>query len=593
MITAEIKTTSQGISVAWGQDTPADAISAIYSFEQPTGTLTINPALYPAVAMGSAAGKVFKVKDLTGDNGNAITGVVGTFEFDGGDIRSNQQWGDAYVDVTAPGNNGIAITPVSLGVAVGNATLLPQNASRQFSPVSLGGEILQNFLGLILSWSDFGSNSQTVPTTLHAWQPSFVDKPETIQDRFGDWVDFGQASYVRGLIFHADTFGANKNISIRNADNNNLIQFAGGLAPGQINHNGEQEIAYYFNPPFVAHMVRDEPQDLLPWRRFGIEWIKDPWPELTNLDSAWLDLGQQGAKYLRGAVMPMDTNGQPVSLTFLSSDGGSSTVGPFTTTAAEKTAVPWAFAIPLIGHDFQLSPSGPIRVWYEEIRWDFDAWPELINEATGWLPVRQGGGASFLQGVVLPLEANGLPLSLNLLTDTGLTIPLMATVQPLANIKTGVPYSLATPVVCHQVQILPSKPCRIWLGEIQWIAEPTPELASTWTTQWSALGGKGYKHIPRIEAAYSSSADVTLLVQSYDGKSPRSLTLPASGGTQAKILLTLSLNKGQLYRFSATSSAPFQMFQNDFIIWVADWGRGKGMRAYRNLGAEFGDGARI
>jgi len=780
----------RGDSVAWSQDTYAASMTAVYAIEQPKGTLTTSASLYPAVVMGSNNGHVWKLQDFTNDGGNAnganISGILGTFEWDGGDLRANQLWGDQFLDVRAP--FGMTVTPVSQSNSVAANTSIAANANRQFVPVSMNGGQLLNFVGLQLAWTDNFNNSNNA-TVLHAWQPSFVEKPETIQDRFGDWYDFGQASYVRGFVLHADTNGNNKNISIRNSDTNNLVTFAGGPANNQINHNGEQELAYYFNPPFVAHMIRDEPQDQVQWRKFGIDWFKDPWPELTKLSSPWMNLGQDGSKYLRGAVIPMDTNGANVSLTFVSSDGGNATVGPFNTTAAEKTAVGWAFttplighdfqlvpsnnvriwyeeirwdcevwpelipeasawfnmgtpgakylrgavipmdtggnnvninfissdggnvalpantaanvktpvafafsvplighefqlvpsannsvriwweevqwiydkwpeftkeaspwmelgtqgakylrgcvipldtgnnavsltfvssdggnnitvgpfttpvsektavpfafSIPLIGHDFQLIPSNNVRVWYPEIRWDFDPWPELINEATGWLPVLQGGGAAFLQGLVLPIETNASTPALSLLTDTGLTIALVATVTPLANVKTGVAYSLATPVVCHQVQILPTSPCRVWLNEIQWFAEATSELASTWTTQWTALGGKGYKTIPRIEPSYSSTAAVALVVSSFDGKSPQTLTLPATSGVTEKILLTLTFNKGTLYRFSATSAATFQIFQEDSAVYVYDWGRGGEARLYNLLGAPFGDKARI
>jgi hypothetical protein len=772
-----------GGTFAWSSDAYPLSISTVYAIEQPRGTLELAPSLYPAIIYGSNSGQVVKLSDFTNDGNNSITPYVYPWEWDGGDLRAQYWWGDQYLDCSAASN--ITVTPVFLGNNVAPATTIAANNNRQFAVVDLAGGVLVNFLGLQITWTDNFNNSSNA-TTLHAWQPSFVAKPETIQKRFGDWYDFGQASYVRGCIIHADTFGANKNISIRNSDNNSLVQFAGGPANGQINHNNEQEIAYYFTP-FVSHMVRDEPQDAVPWRKFAIEWIKDPWPELTDLSSPWLNLGAQGAKYLRGAVIPMDTNGNNVSLTFLSSDGGNRTVGPFSTTAAEKTAVgwafttplighdfqlipsgpirvwydeirwdadpwpelipeasswinlgtpgakylrgavipmdtggnnisinfissgganvslpanttaniktpvpfafsvplighefqlvpsvnnsvriwweeakwmfdpwpeltaeasswldlgaqgakylrgavipvdtnnqavsltfvssdggnatvgpfttpkgektavPWAFTIPLIGHDFQLIPSGSVRVWYDEIRWDFQPWPELINEATGWLPVLQGGGAAFLQGLVLPIETAGVTPALSLLTDTGQTIALTPTVVPPHNVKTGVAYSLATPVICHQVQLLPTSPCRIWLGEIQWIAEPTPEMASTWTTQWTGLGGKGYKHIPRIEMSYNAPAGAVLTVNSFDGINANPLTLPA-GNTTQKVLLTLTLNKGQLYRFSAYSASPFQIFEEDSIVWCADWGRPAEARAVRNFGAQFGDGARI
>lgn len=672
---------------AWSQDAYPLSMSAVYSIEQPKGTLELAPALYPAVVMGSNNGQVVKLQDLTNDGNTSITPFVYTPEWDGGDLRAAEAWGDQYVDVLAIGN--MTVTPVYLGNNVATPTAIAGNANRQFVPVSLAGGALVNFLGLQFSWTDNFSNNSNA-THLYAWQPSFVQKPETITNRFGDWYDFGQASYVRGVIIHADTFGSNKNISIRNADNNALVTFSGVSGNGTINHNNEQEIAYYFPTPFVAHMVRDEPQDLVPWRKFGIEWIKDPWPELTNLASAWMNLGKDGAKflrgavlpvdtngnnvsltlissdggnvslgpfnttaaektavawpfatplighdfqlvpsapirvwydeirwdsdlwpeliaeaspwislgtpgakYLRGAVIPIDTNGAAVSLTFLSSDGGSVTVGPFSTTAGEKTEAPWAFSIPLVGHQFQLIPTGAVRVWYEEIRWDFQPWPELISEATGWMPVLAGGGAAFLQGLVLPIETDGVGPALSILTDTGQTIALTATVTPPANVKTGVAYSLATPVICHQIQILPTAPCRVWLDEIQWIAEPTPEQASTWVTQWSGLGSTGFKSIPRIELSWSSTSDVSLHVESYDGASPIGLLLPNSSGDTHRKLFTLTLNKGTLYRFSATSANPFQIFLEDFSAYVSDWGRSEPSRIFRGVGGTFGDRARI
>lgn len=976
---------------AWSSDAYAATMTAVYAIEQPAGTLELSPSLYPAVVMGANNGAVVKMQDLTNDGGNAngaaITGFVYTPEWDGGDLRAAEQWGDQYVDVLASSN--MTVTPVYQNNNVAAPTAITGNANRQFVPVSLAGGSLVNFLGLQFSWSD-NFNASNVATKLYAWQPSFVPKPETITNRFGDWFDFGQASYVRGVIIHADTFGSNKNISIRNADNNALVTFSGGPANGTINHNGEQEIAYYFNPRFVAHMVRDEAQDVVPWRKFGIEWIKDAWPELTDLASPWINLGNEGAKYmraavipmdtnnanvtlslvssdggsvtlgpflttpaektsvpvafntpllghsfqivpnnavriwydeiqwqvdpwpelltestpwidcgapgakyirgvvlpidtggnnttltftspsgtsqafanintpagiktphpiafttpfiaeslqikptpfannnvgaariwwnearwdfdawpelipeasawinlgtpgakylrgavipmdtggnnvtinfissdgsnvslaantaanvktpvafafttplighefqlvpsasnsvriwweevkwnydpwpeltteaspwmdlgtpgakylrgcvvpmdtagapaslvftssdngnnhslgpfttttsektavafafttplighdfqlvpsapirvwyeeirwdtdlwpeliaeasswmnlgvegakyLRGAVIPMDTNGAAVSLTFLSSDGGSVTVGPFTTTAKEKTSSPFAFTIPLIGHDFQLVPSAAIRVWYPEIRWDFQPWPELISEATGWMPVLPGGGAAFLQGLVLPIETDGATPALSILTDTGQTIALTATVTPPANVKTGVAYSLATPVICHQIQILPTAPCRVWLDEIQWIAEPTPEQASTWVTQWTGFGTKGFKSIPRVEISWNSTASVSLTITSYDGQTPQTLGLGSTGGVTKKQLLTLTFNKGTLYRFSAVSAAPFQIFLEDSDAWVADWGRSGTMALARNLGAHFGDSARI
>lgn len=306
MLVGEIK--AEG--VAWSSDVYADAMSAVYAVEQPDGTLTNSPTSYAAVVMGTTSGSVVKLQDLTNDRGIGgipIAATVYTLEWNAGDLRTDNLWGDQFVDLFAP--MGLVATPVSQGVAVAGATSLPAISSRQFAPISMDGGVLKSFVGLILTWTD-DFDQQLNPTTLHSWQPSFADKPETIQNRFGDWVDFGVASYVRGVIIHGNTFGANKSLAIRNADTNELITFEGGVGPGIFNHDGERNLPYYFDPPFVAHMVRDESQDSVPWQKFGeFEWIKDPWAELTNLPSPWMNLGTTKAKFLQGLVIPIDTNG--------------------------------------------------------------------------------------------------------------------------------------------------------------------------------------------------------------------------------------------------------------------------------------------
>lgn len=381
---------------AWNQDVYTDPVTVFGRTDQQAGTISSNNnALYASLMIGDANGKVWKVQDGTGDNNSIIVSKIATFEFVGDDLRAGQLWGDQFLDYFS--QIGITAQPVYLGNNVGNATILPGGNNRQMLPISLGGGQLLNFLGLSLTWGDYYNNATTSPTMINAWQPSYIDKPETITDRAGDWMIFGSARYVQGVIIHADTFGANKSISIHNADTGALIQFSGGPALGQINHNGEQQIAYSFPIPFISHMIRDEPQDMVPWRRFSMEFI----------------------------------------------------------------------------------------------------------------------------------------------------------------------------------------------------TQPTPELAQYWTTQWTGLGIKGYKHIPRIEPMYSATATVTLTITSFDGTSPAVITLPSTGGNPQRSLITLTLNKGQLYKFSATSGANFQIFDDDFLIWVGEWGRPDSMIAIKNLGSQYGDKAPI
>lgn len=378
--------------LAWSSDLYHDPITVHYAIQQPKGTLTLAPALYPAIVIADENGAVWKMKDLHNDNESPIVGILGTFEWNGGDLRSNQVFGDQFVDVLAPA--GMNITPITEGASAASATVIEVSTDRQFVPVSVGGRLLANFLGILATWTDaFGL--QTVPTTLYAWQPSYIDQVETTTDRASDWDNCGtpENKFFQGCIIDADTFGLSKALQIQDADTGAYH----AIQPTAVLHDGRKTVAYSFVAPFLAHTVRDVPGDLVPWMKYGIEYV--------------------------------------------------------------------------------------------------------------------------------------------------------------------------------------------W--------QPTPESVQTWTTQWTAFGGRGYMHIPRVEAAYAAAASVELTIASYDGTSPATIALPATGSVKQKLLLTLTLNKGQQYRISAKSQGNFQVYLEDWIFWVAQWGRSEMAEPRRVIGGQFGEGARI
>lgn len=508
---------------AWSQDLYATVMRTGYSIEQPKAPFVGANNLYPNLMYGDNNGRIWQAKDFINDGvsgadvvGTPISAVVATREFNAGDARSDAQFGDMYLDGTFP--YGANATPIVGGAPILDANnnnnaivqvIAPGN-NRQFVPISLGGAQLQNFLGLRLNWTDnlyTGNNAIPVPTRLNLWQPSFVEKPEITTTRWGDTVDFGQASYVRGATIYADTFAANKSVMIRNMDNGVLVPLqsvaSNNATDSLINHNGEQEISYWFNPPFVAHMVRDEPQDAVSWRKFKITYIKDPWPELTDLASPWMN-------------------------------------------------------------------------------------------------VRDTGQAGFLQGLILPLELgdanNNTAPALMLRTDNrsgnNNLITLIPHSTPEFNVKTGVAYALSTPVVCHQVQIIPQSRCRVWWPEIQWKVEATPDLGTHWITQWMGFGIKGFKSVLRVEGCYAAQSGFEFHIDVQDGTPPDVVAFPGTSGEQEKFFINLTFNKGQLFRFRAIGDGVFQLFLEDFMIWIGEWGR-LGPAVPYKLGAEFGDKATI
>jgi hypothetical protein len=420
---------------------------------------------------------------------------------------------------------------------------------------------------------------------------TFEPVPELIKDS-SPWMSLGSegAKYMRGALIPMDTNGSPVTLTLLSSDGGNPVT----MGPFLTTAGSKTMVPLALAVPLIGHefqIAKSGPCRIW-WEE--TQWEFDKLPELVVDSSPWMNLGFVGAKYMRGAVVPMDTNGASVTLTLISTDGGSTSIGPFSTAAGSKTPVPLALAVPLIGHEFQIAKSGPCRIWWEEIRWDFDQWPELISEATGWLKIFGDSSAAFLQGFLVPVEAAGATPLLSLITDASATpINLISPVAPIDNFKTGVPYSLPIPVVCHEAQIIPSAPCRVWLQEIKWIAQKTPDIGATWITQASALGQQGYMSIPRIEAAWSATAEVTLTITAFDGTSPAVLTLPSTGGKYHKEHLTLTPNKGTLYQFSAVSASPFQMFLNDWVVSVCPWGRSGPEVPFRNLGSQFGDKAEI
>jgi hypothetical protein len=380
---------------AWSQDiyaAGAVAMASHYAPEQQAGSLLSSGTLYPAMLLADSQGNVYQEQNYVNDNSVPISCTVATFEWDGGDQRSQGEFGDGYLDCLP--SSPITVTPMSLGAPAAPATVVPASPGRAFAPISVGGSLMEKYLGFLLEWTDDFTVVQQ-STRLDLWQLAVIPQPEITTDRFGEWTNCGKPNnkFFQGVLIHADTFGRPKSIQIRDAESDTLHV----LQPAVVNHAGEATLPYSFAAPFYAHEVREEPQDLVPWKKWGIEYV----------------------------------------------------------------------------------------------------------------------------------------------------------------------------------------------------FEDAPEAVQSWITQLSSLGLQGYGTIPRIEAAWSSATDVTLTITVFDGTAPAQITLPATGGSYQKALFTLTANKGQLYGFSATSSGPFQLWLNDWTVWVAQWGRSGPAVPFRNLGGQFGNKARI
>jgi hypothetical protein len=161
---------------SWVVDTYTPAVSAMSHPEQQAGTLLTSTSRYDEVLMGTVDGHVAAQRAQTNDLGGAIACVVACAEFDGGDARAPKQWGDFFVDLTPAASAGVTVKPMSLGVQAVAPATIASSAARIRTPASVGGLVVSDFMGLLLTWTD-DYTVQSAPTQLHSWAPSFSIQP--------------------------------------------------------------------------------------------------------------------------------------------------------------------------------------------------------------------------------------------------------------------------------------------------------------------------------------------------------------------------------------------------------------------------------
>jgi hypothetical protein len=296
-------------TLAWqGLDTFAAGNAAIHA-----GTTL--PASDENTYMGDADGAIW----IEAPALEAITATLATNE-EMPDVRAQQMWGDASVDLLAPSGN-ITVTPVFLGVAFGTATTLAggQSARQSGLTINLLGQQLAHSMGLLFSWTDTGFLLQ--PTTLYSWQPSFVPQPEDFTNRWDDWDDCGTpgAKFIQGCIIMADTAGIPKSFKVESSEDlslNTLLEMPFAF-------NGQSEVAFSLATPFIAHLVRLIPQDSVVCRKWSCRFIFQPAPEsVYNWQTQGTAHGFPGFFHAQRMIFAYSATA-PVTLTITAFDGTS------------------------------------------------------------------------------------------------------------------------------------------------------------------------------------------------------------------------------------------------------------------------------
>jgi hypothetical protein len=253
-------------------------------------TLPDSPAAGTRISrmyMGDIAGDILVESPTPDLAGETISCVLATRAEVAGDLRAGKQWGDAVL--TALTGAAISVYPIVGDFVLPLALTTVASSFQITNVVSLGGGVLAQSLGLLLTWTDRGT--VTIP---YSWQPSYITKPETTTDRWTDWMNAGSVGnkFWQGFRVTVDTFGAPKVFSVY--DERGVMQQA-----FTVTASGEVTQAFSFTQPFYSHMVRVE-ADSVPAREFDIEWVTQPAPSAVR---EWITQpgghGQQGWQHVR------------------------------------------------------------------------------------------------------------------------------------------------------------------------------------------------------------------------------------------------------------------------------------------------------
>jgi len=300
---------------------------------------------------------------------------------DYGDSRANKLFGDYWFDST-PGLAHITTTPL---VHFHNIRLPPNNIAVSTARFNValdfhdsvdpmnGIGVMDQTIGLDIRWiapdGQFASH-------INQWSPSYVMKPESISFRFTDRSDEGivQAKYLMGFNMEANTLPSDRPFVMNVMVDGNLV--------GQVNvqHDGQLEKPYAFEPVagYEFQIQMNFPQDVT-WQLYKVRWLFEPWPDAVARKYPFSSLGETGAKFIQGVVLPMETNGETATVGMWFDDTNQTLTWDKSTLPLKKTGVVLDMSQPIVAHFIQFETLTPHRIWPEEAKVVWEPIPELTN----------------------------------------------------------------------------------------------------------------------------------------------------------------------------------------------------------------------
>jgi hypothetical protein len=198
-------------------------------------------------------------------------------------------------------------------------------------------------------------------------------------------------------------------------------------------------------------------------------------------------------------------------------------------------------------------------------------------------------GAKFIQGIIIEADSFNLPKTFALQSDADLSLHSLLETPATFN-KQSIQAFSCVPFVCHQCRVISTDNVawRVWSSKL--IFQPWPELTINWQTEMTSLGLTGWGHVRQMNIAHVSTTDLTLTL-TFDAWPTITLTIPNSGGLQAKAKVTLPANKFKLIGLKITSTAAFRLFEGDIELKVKQWGSTESYQVLKPFGGPSRTGA--
>jgi hypothetical protein len=325
------------------------------------------------VYAGSLEGVVYTERPLVNDATAPIVCVVATRE-NCPDARAYSWFGDCGLDLLPTNNILFTAQATVLGGPVSTPVTFLSPTRLPLSVVDVGGGVTAKSLGLFLYWSQTYGTGETSPAVLYVWSPTFVPKPETIQGRFTDWAPEPGAGnkFFQGFMLEGDSNGIPKTWLIRDSDTL-TVQQAFSQA---FSKDAQQDRAFSFALPFVAHSARLEATDEVPWRLFNLHWITVPYPEAAQTwRTEGTAHGERGFQHLYMGQLAYISAG-PVTLT-LRFDQWPTITLELPATPLQLEPIKFQFKIPpnkfkIVG--YEAVADAPFYLWVEDCEFWLGEW---------------------------------------------------------------------------------------------------------------------------------------------------------------------------------------------------------------------------